>query len=632
MDRPYAPDTCPVLANTPSHKDAIAHRTRPHSDALVHACAVVTLAATTAYLIWRAGWTIHGAALWIALPFLAVEIHNAIGLGIFSLALWDVGDPPQPRRPRTERQVAVLIPTYNEPAAVLLPTIAAAVALEPAHETWVLDDGRRPEIRDLARELGARYLTRDSSEHAKAGNLNHALQAIDADVIAVLDSDHVPLPGFLANTLGYFDDPDIAVVQTPQDFYNLDSFEHERDDGGFSEQAVFYRAIGPGKNRWQGAFWCGTCALLRSEALREVGGVAVGTLTEDIQTTIRLQRAGWKTVYHDEVLARGLAAADGSSYMLQRRRWATGAMQVLRIERPMTARGLRFGQRLAYAATLFAWFDSWRTLAYQLLPAAILLTGAMPVASRIGVFGPVAATIFVLQFVTLRLLARGYYPPILSLIFEMLRMPAVLPATLTVFAPHRSQSFRVTPKGRSDSGHTAPPVPRIYTALLALGAGSLAWMAATFAGLTPVTYTHPGAVAGAAVFLVGNQLLILAAVRRLRNPAFRGERRRSYRFPIELRGLADRIECRIMDLSLSGARIRTIAGDPQGNDGHGPVHLHLHLPDGPLTLPAAVQRRLPDGSLGLAFTDVAHRDLARLALAIFHHDSTPAAEPLPIAA
>jgi cellulose synthase (UDP-forming) len=594
---------------------------------------VLSLAATAAYLIWRAGWTIEGASLWIALPFLAVEIHNAIGLGIFSLALWDVGEPPRPRRAGVDRRVAVLIPTYNEPGAVLLPTIAAAVALEPVHETWVLDDGHRPEIRELASALGARYLTRASNEHAKAGNLNHALGAIDADVIAVLDSDHVPLPGFLTHTLGYFDDPRIAVVQTPQDFYNLDSFEHQRaDTGAFSEQAVFYRAIGPGKNRWQGAFWCGTCALLRREALREVGGVAVGTLTEDIQTTIRLQRAGWKTVYHDEVLAQGLAAADGESYMLQRRRWATGAMQVLRLERPMTAPGLRFGQRLAYAATLFAWFDSWRTLAYQLLPVAILLTGAMPVASRIEVFGPIAATIFVLQFVTLRLLARGYYPPILSLIFEMLRMPAVLPATLTVFAPNRSRSFRVTPKGRSGAAQATPPVPRIYTGLLALGVGSLVWMAGTFAGITPVTYTHPGAVAGAAAFLVANQLLIVAAVRRLRRPAFRGERRQSYRFPTELRGRAGGIECQIADLSLSGARIRSATGALAEGEISGKVMLHLELPDGPLDIGAVIQRRLPDGSIGVAFTGAGHGDLGRLALAIFHHGSDPASEPLAAAA
>ena len=602
-------------------------RDRPHSDRLVHSFALATLGLTVAYLAWRAGWTLRGSALWIALPFLAVEIHNAIGLGIFSLALWDVGDPPQPRTSNVSRRVAVLIPTYNEPASVLLPTIAAAVAIEPAHETWVLDDGHRVDVWRLAKELGARYLTREGNDNAKAGNLNHALGEIDADIVAVLDSDHVPLPGFLTDTLGYFDDPAIAVVQMPQDFYNLDSFEHEHGpDADFSEQAVFDPAIGPGKNRWQGAFWCGTCALLRRTALQDVGGVAIGTLTEDIQTTIRLQRAGWKTVYHDQVLARGLAAADGHSYMLQRRRWATGAMQVLRIERPMTTPGLHFGQRLAYAATLFAWFDSWRTLAYQLLPAAILLTGCMPVSSSIRVFGPVALTIFITQFMTLRLLARGYYPPILSLIFEMLRMPAVLPATLTVFTPHRTRTFRVTPKGRTDGSHRPPRLPVMYTALFAAGAISFAWMAATFAGLTPVHYGHPGAVLGAAAFLAGNQLLVVAAARRLRSPAFRGERRRSYRFTTELTGRANGSECLVTDLSLTGARIRAASGGTIEAATGTHIDIQLDLPNGRVSTSATVQRQLPDGSVGIAFDAAAHRDLARLALAIFHE---PSAEPMP---
>src|SRR5690606_31970248 len=117
----------------------------------------------------------------------------------------------------------VVIPTYNEGPEILVPTIAAAAALEPAHETWVLDDGERPEIEELARSLGVRDLARPTHEHAKAGNLNHALGVIDAVLMAVLDADHVAAPEFLRATLGYFADPRVALVQTPQDFYNVTS-------------------------------------------------------------------------------------------------------------------------------------------------------------------------------------------------------------------------------------------------------------------------------------------------------------------------------------------------------------------------------------------------------------------------
>jgi hypothetical protein len=294
---------------------------------------------------------------------------------------------------------------------------------------------------------------------------------------------------------------------------------------------------------------------------------------------------------------------------------------VLRRERPMTAPGLRFGQRLAYAATLFAWFDSWRTLAYQLLPVAILLTGCLPVAASLNVFGTLAVTVFVLQFVALRLLARGLYPPVLSLIFEMLRLPAVLPATLAVLTPDRPRRFRVTPKGRRDEPQSAP-VPTIYPLLLALGGFAFAWMAATLAGLTPVHYDHPGAVIGASLFLAANQLLVIAAVRRVRNPAFRGERRASYRFPTELPGQLDGTACTVGDLSLSGARVFP-AGPLVAHESGSPATLEIELPSGAQRFQATIRRHLPDGSIGIEFVAGEAAHLAGLALAIHHAPAAP---------
>ena len=354
----------------------------PRRRTFIRATALFAIAVTAAYLVWRLTSTIALDWWWVAIPLFVAEVHNAIGLVLYAIALWDVDAANLPAAATTRRRqrVAVLIPTYNEPPDVLLPTISAAVALKPKHETWVLDDGHRDEIRELAETLGARYLTRPSNEHAKAGNLNHALQHIDADIIGVLDADHVPTARFLTALLPYFDDPTLAFVQSPQDFYNLESFEHQRRRNGevFNEEAVFYRVIAPAKNCWSAPFWCGTCAMIRVEALRSVGGVSTDSVTEDIHTTIRMYRRGWTGAYHNEVLARGLAPDDASGYLLQRNRWAIGAMQVLRRENPLSSSGLTIGQRLAFATTLFGWFDSWRTLTYILIPLAVVATGACP--------------------------------------------------------------------------------------------------------------------------------------------------------------------------------------------------------------------------------------------------------------
>ncbi|MGH2384944.1 MAG: glycosyltransferase, partial [Candidatus Limnocylindria bacterium] len=193
---------------------------------MIRGVAILALVATAVYLTWRVAATLNIAAWYLAIPMLVFEVHAAVGLGLFTFSLWDVDVRPRRRSLDRMPSVAVLIPTYNEGPEILVPTIAAAVALEPVHETWVLDDGERSEIAALAASLGARYLARSTHEHAKAGNLNHALGVVEAEILAVLDADHVAAPDFLRATLGYFADPRVALVQTPQDFYNITSFEH----------------------------------------------------------------------------------------------------------------------------------------------------------------------------------------------------------------------------------------------------------------------------------------------------------------------------------------------------------------------------------------------------------------------
>ncbi len=533
----------------------------------VRAIAVVALTVTAAYLVWRGTSTLALNVWWVSIPLYVMEIHAAIGLGLFTFSLWDVDRRPAVREVRSTRaKVAVLIPTFNEDLEVLMPTIAAALEMRVRHDTWVLDDGDRPEVEQLARELGARYLARPTHEHAKAGNLNHALTIVKADLIAVLDADHVASPEFLTHTLGYFDDPGVALVQTPQEFYNLESFEHEGGgvttaeplDGAasarFHEQVLFYRVLQPGKNRWGGAFWCGTGAVVRVSALRDVGGVATDTITEDIHTTIRLHRKGWRTVYHNEVLARGLAASDAATYQLQRHRWGTGAMQVLRRENPLFASGLTLPQRLTYATTLLGWFDAWRSLGYLLLPIIVIATGAVPINADALTFMLFFGATFVLGQLSLRVLSRGCHRPVLSILFEFVRMTPNLLATLTLFTNRRA-AFRVTPKGRTGDGRHVAHVPTLLTAVLALTLVSIVWYVATLLGFTPVTYAIPWAVHAAFAWMVVNVGLVWLAIHRIRATRFAAERRSSVRFATDFGGRVDGVEAWVRDLSLTGARL-----------------------------------------------------------------------------
>jgi cellulose synthase (UDP-forming) len=592
---------------------------------LIRGFALLAIAVTGAYLAWRLTGTVNLDWWWVAIPLLVVEIHNALGLVLYTVALWSLDSDPPAGTYDARQRVAVLIPTYNEPVEVLLPTIAASVALRPAHATWVLDDGRRPAVRALAERLGASYLTRPDNRQAKAGNLNHALGAIDSDIVAVLDADQVPTSRFLTALLPYFSDPRLAFVQSPQDFYNLASFEHQRRWNGelFNEEAVFYRVIAPAKTRWSAPFWCGTGALVRVAALRSVGGVSTDSVTEDIHTTIRMYRAGWTGAYHNEVLAHGLAPDDAASYLVQRNRWALGAMQVLRRENPLFGPGLTTGQRLAFLTTLFGWFDSWRTFAYMVIPLAVVATGAVPISAPGLIFGPFFVATLGLQFVALRLLARGHYPPILSLLFEVLRMPAVLPATLAGLLPMRDVTFRVTPKGRTAAGRARVPVPRLLSVLAAATSFGLAWFAATLFGLTPVTYEVPWAAIGAAFFMSVNLALLLAAIGRIRSNQYAGNRRAGTRLALRVPVAVDGRAARLEDLSLTGARVLL---DDTVETRRSRVTLGLAIAGERVELAGLVRRRLvrDDAAveLGLEFEAGQEEAVARLAVAVFHADPT----------
>ena len=587
------------------------------------------------------------------MPLLVLEAHALVSLAFHTFDLWDLDPPRQPPATAGPARVAVLIPTYNEPREVLLPTIAAAVALQPPHQTWVLDDGARPWVAELATRLGARYRARTVREHAKAGNINAVLPELDADLVAIFDADHVAHAGFLGRTLPFFADPRVAVVQTPQDFYNVESFEHVRGRHGrrFGEQDLFYRALAAGRNRWNAVFWCGTNAVVRLAALCEVGGISTDSITEDIHTTIRLHRRGWRTVYLNEVLAGGLAAGNIEQYLSQRLRWGTGAMQVLRAENPAVVGGLGIGQRVSYLSTLLGWFESWRTLGYLVLPVATVATGALPVAAPLMSFLPWFAAVFAAHRLALRLLSRGHAPAWHATVFAVIRLPANLRATLALFG-RRQRRFQVTPKGRGGRSRSRMRVPRLLAGLLAAHAAALAWYAATVLHRTPLHYGVPWTAHGAALWLAVNTTLLLAAVRRIASPLFATERRASVRFPVRGQATVDGVPATLQDISLTGAAVSVRMIDLVPGQR---THLTFAANRTVFELPAVVRSvtaaatassggtaagtapgtapgaaagtaaRVGGGStVGLEFAGLPDEDAAALALALFRTGITPA--------
>jgi cellulose synthase (UDP-forming) len=281
--------------------------------------------------------------------------------------------------------VDIYIPTYDEDVAIVRKTVLAAVATDyPAKkkQVYVLDDGRkyperRAELATICEELGARLLTRENNDHAKAGNINCALERTQGDLVLILDCDHMPVRGFLQETVGFFFDPLVALVQTPHWFYNPDPFERNLLTQGEVPvgNELFYKVLQKGNDAWNAAFFCGSAAVVRRSYLLGVGGIATETVTEDCHTSLRLHSQGYRTVYYDKIMVAGLAPEKFSAYVGQQVRWARGMAQILRLENPLFNRQLKLSlaQRICYFSATSHFFFGFPRLMYAVAPALFLL-------------------------------------------------------------------------------------------------------------------------------------------------------------------------------------------------------------------------------------------------------------------
>ena len=372
----------------------------------------------------------------------------------------------------------------------------------------LLDEQKRleNEIRQQEREssdlIRCRYIARTKiagkPHHAKAGNINHAIFSGDTNgsFILTLDADHIPKPQFLKRVLPYFfsynqwtgkyEGNRIAFVQTPQDFYNLP----EGDPYGHSAH-LFYGPIQQGKDGLNSAFYTGTNAVLRREALLNVGlqyfsdaldkdatrisefdligGMSSSSITEDMNTAMRLHGAGWQSAYHNELLAEGLAPDDLVSTLKQRLRWAQGTIQVLVQENPLTKAGLSFWQRLQYFQTMYSYFSGFATLIFILCPIIFFFTGIIPVKA----FGADFAIHFFPAFIINRLtfLAATWGIPAGELWrseqYAIALFPLFIQAVWSVFS-RTPLNFQVTPKQRQSGKYLNLIIPQLTIVILTL--------------------------------------------------------------------------------------------------------------------------------------------------------------------
>ncbi len=368
--------------------------------------------------------------------------------------------------------VDVFIPTYNEsPELAKITALAACNMIYPEGKVTVhiLDDGatlekrqsgnaevrrnaraRYEELKQFCREAGIRYHTRRKNEHAKAGNLNSALEKSHAELVAVLDCDHVPTKKFLLKTTHYFlKDPKLFLVQTPHFFLNPDPLERNLKlfYAAPGENEMFYRSILPAMDYWESAYFCGSAAVLSRKCLETTGGFCYETVTEDAETSVELHAKGFNSIYLPHPLVCGLAPDMFVNVISQRTRWAQGMIQILVLKNIFWKKGLKWYQRVCYFNAMFFWLFSFARVVFLFAPLFFLFFGLNVYNASLHQVLIYTVPYLMTLSITHNYLHGNVRWPLFSEIYETFQSIYLLPAVLMTFLKPKKPSFKVTAKG-----------------------------------------------------------------------------------------------------------------------------------------------------------------------------------------
>ena len=490
-------------------------------------------------------------------PAILLFIVETYAIGVFFLSAFMTADPVRRGLPpkvaaKDLPTVDILVPSYNEPIEMLAITLSAAKNMHyPVDKRTVVlcDDGgtdqrcnhedpkiaegarkRRREMIQLCNELGVMYSTRARNEHAKAGNMSAALEKLDGDLVVVFDADHVPSRDFLARTVGFFvEDPKLFLVQTPHFFLNPDPIDRNIGFRGDCppENEMFYHLSHRGLDRWGGAFFCGSAALLRRQALDEAGGFAGETITEDAETALGIHRNGWKSLYVDHAMIAGLQPETFVSFIQQRGRWATGMMQLLILKNPLRGKGLSMTQRLCYLNSMTFWLFPLVRMTFIIAPLMYLFFGLQIFVATIDEVAVYMTSYMAVNFMIQNALYGRVRWPLISEIYETAQAPYLAAAIFKTVANPRGAKFNVTAKDEVLIEDFVSPIykPLAFIFLLTL-LGVVA--AATRWVMYPGDHNIIMVVGGWAVY---NFLLVGAALRAI---AERQQRRAVPRVPVNV--------------------------------------------------------------------------------------------------
>ena len=221
---------------------------------------------------------------------------------------------------------------------MLLQTIDSVARLDYPNFECVIVINNTPDpafwqpIEIRCRELGPRFkfICVQNLVGFKAAALRLAMTktAADAEIIGVIDADYVVDPSWLRDLVRGFDDPEVGLIQAPQD--------HRDGNRSFvcsamnAEYAGFFDIGMVERNEVNAIIVHGTMCLIRRKALEAAGGWSSDTICEDSDLGLSILESGWRALYTNRRYGWGLLPQDYLAFRTQRSRWAGGAVQIVK--------------------------------------------------------------------------------------------------------------------------------------------------------------------------------------------------------------------------------------------------------------------------------------------------------------
>jgi cellulose synthase/poly-beta-1,6-N-acetylglucosamine synthase-like glycosyltransferase len=278
-------------------------------------------------------------------------------------------------------KVTIHIPTFNELVALRCAEHCLKFDYpKNKYEIIIGDDSSDPEVSQAIDNFAKKHrgrvkvTRRGSNAGFKAGNLNHMLRYSKGDIVVIFDSDFIPTRDFLPRIVQPFADPKVACVQAKWSYINME--QSPTSKFASTVLMVYHNLLAKLNNNAGVALLFGSGEAIRKSVLEGLGRWQEGSVTEDVEFSVRALAKGYKTVYIDNLLVEGEVPYNIRGLRTQQRRWAYGNMKAFLDHK----RSIVFGkfspvQKFLMSATMLGYIASIFLLAFMFFGTVSFLTG-----------------------------------------------------------------------------------------------------------------------------------------------------------------------------------------------------------------------------------------------------------------